>query len=208
VSRDADPLSRNGDCRGTALGDEAVEKGWAGTSVLPDFKVSGLAGHLARSVLQVEWYLDAELGNGQPITAAEYYAALAGVADPDSELNRAVRQRAKEVAVGGHRGRRAHGRRAGTTAGAPAAEPGERRVEALGRVLLDEYLKTRLVELTVHMDDLALSVGVSTPREPAEAYTVAIETLVRVATRRNGPLIVLRALSRAERQGADVLRVL
>lgn len=89
------------------------------------------------------------------------------------------------------------------------AEPGERRVEALGRVLLlDEYLKTRLVELTVHMDDLALSVGVSTPREPADAYTVAIETLVHVATRRNGPLIVLRALSRAERQGADVLRVL
>ena len=75
-------------------------------------------------------------------------------------------------------------------------------------LLLDEYLKTRLVELTVHMDDLAFSLDLPTPVYPEAAYTVVIDTLVSVATLRSGPLIVLRALSRGERQAPDVLRVL
>ena len=143
------------------LGDAAVERAWGGVSVLPDFEVGGLAAHLARSVLQVEWYLDAEIGEAEPITAPEYYAGLLGVTEPDSALNRGVRQRAEEVAAEGHaavlgRTLAALGR---LQARLPA-EAGDRRVEALGRVLsLDEYLKTRLVELTVHMDDLALSLG-------------------------------------------------
>ncbi len=58
------------------LGDAAVERAWASASVLPDFEVGGLAAHLARSVLQVEWYLDAEIGDAEPITAPEYYAGL------------------------------------------------------------------------------------------------------------------------------------
>jgi hypothetical protein len=192
------------------LGDAAVERAWAGASVLPDFEAGGLAAHLARSVLQVEWYLDAEIGDAEPITAPEYYAGLLGVTEPDSALNRGVRQRAEEVAAEGHaavlgRTLAALGR---LQARLPA-EPGDRRVEALGRVLLlDEYLKTRLVELTVHMDDLALSLGLPTPVHPEAAYTVAIETLVSAATLRSGPLVVLRALSRAERQAPDILRVL
>ena len=192
------------------LGDAAVERAWGGVSVLPDFEVGGLVAHLARSVLQVEWYLDAEIGDAEPITAPEYYAGLLGVTEPDSALNRGVRQRAEEVAAEGHaavlgRTLAALGR---LQARLPA-EAGDRRVEALGRVLsLDEYLKTRLVELTVHMDDLALSLGLPTPVHPEAAFTVAIETLVSVATLRSGPLVVLRALSRAERQAPDVLRVL
>ena len=192
------------------LGDAAVERAWAGVSVLRDFEVGGLAGHLARSVLQVEWYLDAEIGDAEPVTASEYYAGLLGVTEPDSALNRGVRRRAEEVAAEGHaavlgRTLAALGR---LQARLPA-EPEYRRVEALGRVLLlDEYLKTRLVELTVHMDDLAFSLDLPTPVYPEAAYTVAIETLVSVATLRSGPLIVLRALSRGERQAPDVLRVL
>lgn len=192
------------------LGDAAVERAWGGVSVLPDFEVGGLAAHLARSVLQVEWYLDAEIGEAEPITAPEYYAGLLGVTEPDSALNRGVRQRAEEVAAEGHaavlgRTLAALGR---LQARLPA-EAGDRRVEALGRVLLlDEYLKTRLVELTVHMDDLALSLGLPTPVHPEAAFAVSIETLVSVATLRSGPLVVLRALSRAERQAPDVLRVL
>ena len=62
--------------------------------------------------------------------------------------------------------------------------------------------------MTVHMDDLTLSVGLSPPEAPAEAYGVAIEILVEVATLRHGPLAILRALTRHERQGTETLRVL
>ncbi len=50
----------------TLLGDAAVERAWAGASVLPDFEVGGLGAHLARSVLQVEWYLDAGSATPSP----------------------------------------------------------------------------------------------------------------------------------------------
>jgi hypothetical protein len=192
------------------LADRSVAEHWDDPSVLAHFAVSGLAGHLARSILQVEWYLDADVADAPPITASQYYAALVGVTDPGSELNVAVRRRGEELAAGGPTAL------AESTAGALArlgprlpTEPPDRRVEALGRVLLlDEYLKTRLVEMTVHVDDLTLSVGVSRPQPPADAYGVAIETLVAVATLRHGALAVLRALTRAERQGPEILRVL
>ena len=65
----------------------SVAENWDEDSTLPDFAVSGLAGHLARSILQVEWYLDADLPDAELITASQYYAALVGVTDPNSELN-------------------------------------------------------------------------------------------------------------------------
>ncbi len=62
--------------------------------------------------------------------------------------------------------------------------------------------------MTIHIDDLALSAGLSVPEVPADAYGVAIDTLVGVATVRHGPLAILRALTRHERQGTEILRVL
>lgn len=192
------------------LANPAVVRHWDHPSVLARFQVRGLAGHLARSILQVEWYLDAEVGDARPITASEYYAAMAGVGDPESELNVGVRQRGEEVATQGPAVlvERTVAALSRLRTRLPA-EPTESSVEALGRVLpLDEYLKTRLVEMTVHTDDLALSVGLPPPEVPAKAYGVAIETLVGVATLRHGPLAILRALTRQERQGTEILRAL
>ena len=73
--------------------------------------------------------------------------------------------------------------------------------------MLDEYLRTRLVELTVHIDDLAISVDVA-PSVPAEAYAAAMDVLVAVGRRRHGDLAVLRALTRRERDQVEALRVL
>ncbi len=192
------------------LAGPGVVRHWDHQSVLPRFHVRGLAGHLARSILQVEWYLDAEVADARPITASDYYAALAGGTDPEAELNVGVRQRGEEVATEGPSAlvERTVAALSRLRTRLPA-EPRERHVEALGRVLpLDEYLKTRLVEMTVHMDDLALSVGLPPREVPASAYGVAIETLVGVATLRHGPLAILRALTRQERQGTEILRVL
>jgi hypothetical protein len=64
------------------------------------------------------------------------------------------------------------------------------------------------VELVVHADDLAASVGVEpTPPQPA-ATAVAIDVLVGVARVRHGDMAVLRALARRERDTVRALRVL
>jgi uncharacterized protein (TIGR03083 family) len=70
-----------------------------------------------------------------------------------------------------------------------------------------DYLRTRVVELVVHADDLAASVGLDLVL-PATAVDVATEVLVELARARSGDSAVVRAFTRAERVDADVLRVL
>ncbi|WP_220182723.1 hypothetical protein [Sphaerisporangium album] len=59
-----------------------------------------------------------------------------------------------------------------------------------------------MMELAVHSDDLAVSVGVPTPPLDPGAVDTVIGLLSRLAVRRHGPVNVLRALSRAERAPA------
>jgi len=47
----------------------AVGWRWHEESILPGFVINGLAGHLARSVLQTEWFLDAPVGDEEPVSA-------------------------------------------------------------------------------------------------------------------------------------------
>jgi len=67
------------------------------------------------------------------------------------------------------------------------------------RILLTEYLITRMVEMLVHTDDLAVSVGVEFPEFPAPTRDAVIATLACISARRNSTTDVLRALARAER---------
>ena len=92
-------LRRSNCCSPSVLADR-----WNDESVLPEFNVGALAGHLARSTLQVEMFLDAEEPTDEPITAVDYYARLVGVRDRDSELNVGVRARSEEIAALGHDG--------------------------------------------------------------------------------------------------------
>lgn len=69
------------------------------------------------------------------------------------------------------------------------------RIEVLQSVVvtLEEYLRTRLVELVVHLDDLAVSVGEETGQElPQVAFDEVAAVLVRVAVREQGRLAVVR----------------
>lgn len=49
----------------TLLGSPAVAGSWTRESVLAGMSVGALAGHLARSVLQVEWFLDGPIEDGR-----------------------------------------------------------------------------------------------------------------------------------------------
>jgi hypothetical protein len=63
----------------------------------------------------------------------------------------------------------------------------------------DDFLLTRMLEIVVHADDLALSIGVRTPEFPAEVFAPVRDLLVRLAVRRHGQSAVISALARSER---------
>jgi hypothetical protein len=66
----------------------------------------------------------------------------------------------------------------------------------------DDFLLTRMLEIVVHTDDLALSVGVRTPEFPAEVFAPVRDLLVRLAVNRHGQSAVISALTRSERTQA------
>ena len=73
---------------------------------------------------------------------------------------------------------------------------------------VEEYLRTRVVELTVHSEDLAASADVDPPTFEDDTLQIAIDVLMGVARIRHGAPAIVRALARRERDTANVLRVL
>ncbi|NLT52985.1 MAG: hypothetical protein GXX79_00125 [Actinomycetales bacterium] len=200
------------------VGDPRVAHGWADASVLAGLTVGALASHTARSVLQVENFLDAgepqaagDDGTQDPVDAGGYFAGVAGLDDPGSAVNTGVRDRAALMAADGPQSLVADmaGCLRRLTARLPD-EPAGRRVTAFGGqpMALDEYLRTRLVEFCVHADDLALSIGAGPSALPEVALRVAVDVLVGTAVTRHGAPAVLRALARRERDAVAALRVL
>ncbi|MGW1676200.1 maleylpyruvate isomerase N-terminal domain-containing protein [Saccharopolyspora sp. NPDC002376] len=87
-----------------------------------------------------------------------------------------------------------------------AALPAEQPVLVFDRWVLplDQCLLTRLIELAVHLDDLAVSLDLATPAVPDDVAEIVISSLASIATGRHGTASVLRALSRRERAPAVI----
>jgi hypothetical protein len=188
-----------------------VEEAWDAASALPEFTVRGLAGHLLRATGSVAAYLDRPEPDGEPISAARYYAVAVEEPDIHSDVHRAIRQRGEDEAAGGYESVRARSYELlETLAARLASEPPDRKVRAYKDLvlLIDDYLLTRLIELVVHVDDLAVSAGIPAPDLPVDATRLAIDSLVETARLKHGDPAVLRALTRRERDDVDALRVL
>ena len=194
------------------LASPEVARRWRAPSVLGGMSVGDLAGHLARSILQVEWFLDAPVNEHTRVDAVTYYARLLGTTDPDSDLNVGVRRRSAETASEGADAvssqveevlARLETRLLG--------EPANRDVEVAHRpgevMTLDDYLRTRCVELAVHIDDLAHSSDDPT-LAPSTTVSLAVDLLVSAARERHGDRAVLLALTRQERDLVHAVRVL
>lgn len=193
------------------LGRRELGDHWNDPSALPEFSIRGLAGHLARAILQVEWFLDMPEPDPPTITAEEYYAELVGFDDVNSDLNVGIRERALQTTTGGWARAYLDASKVFDRLTERLPEvPAERRVLVFGgRALpIDEYLKTRVVELALHSDDLARSLGLPTPALSLDAGDVAISVLVGAARLRHGDIGVLYALARREQDAAQALRVL
>lgn len=189
------------------LREPALSERWSGPSALADFTVGGLARHLAYQVTNTRSALDATPGD-TAIPVLDHYTRNTWVtAGVDGEDNVGIRRRNEhaaatitpQVLASDFDIALADLRRV-----VPAEPPG--RVVALGDwgLTVDDFLLTRTMELVVHADDLAVSLGVPTPPLPAAATDATIQLLTRIATWRHGALPVVRALARRERAPASI----
>jgi hypothetical protein len=182
----------------------AVEATWDAPSALAEFSVSGLAGHLAGQVLNVQAVLAQPPTQEQPISLLDHYHQAQWIdAALDDEISVNIRQGGDRTAAGGAADLAA--RVASVVAdlkAALAAEPADRQVFLPWTgwsLTLDDFLVTRMMEIAVHSDDLAVSVGVAAAELPPPVLDPVLALLSQLAVRRHGQAAVLRALSRAER---------
>jgi hypothetical protein len=159
----------------------------------------GVAGHLARSAFNLERGVGRQHREGPVHDAVSYYAT------PDSpEIGKRIRELGDQEAADG----------AAALADRFAASMVWLREHALpldpattvglfGRVLtIDECATACLLELVVHADDLAVSVGLEPVPFSDPAVDLVVRTLSRISRRRHGDLAVIRGLSRPERMPA------
>lgn len=186
------------------IGRPAVAAAWNDASALREFRVSGLAGHLAHQVLTVPAVLGNDVPEGSMIELLDHYSSVTWrTAGVDDEINVGIRTQGESHATDGPA---ALAERVATVAAELAAvlptEPGDRVVFlpwGPWSLRLDDFLITRMMELAVHSDDLAYSVDTDTPELPDAVLEPVLGLLTALAVRRHGQPAVLRALSRAER---------
>lgn len=186
------------------LGQQEVADRWAQPSALPQMSVGALACHLGRQPVRAAELLPVTAG-GLPVlgSADAHYrrAVWVTATSPDDPVNdrsaddaEAARGAAALLERGGAaldtvRELLRHG-------AAEDVVPIPWQGWALRR---DDFLLTRLLEIVVHSDDLATSVGVPTPEFPDEAFAPVRDLLVRLAERRHGQSAVIGTLARSER---------
>jgi len=66
---------------------------------------------------------------------------------------------------------------------------------------LDDFCRTRLIEVLLHLDDLAVSVGESRPETDPEGVAIVVDIIEGIARHLHGDWEVLYALARSERVG-------
>jgi hypothetical protein len=191
------------------LDDPAVARRWDQPSALARMSVAELAGHLARQVFNAQDLVDQGPCDRQPISLAEHYARSAWTdAALDDEPNVQIRRGGAAEAAQGPAALAARTRAAidWLAARLPGEAPDRAVLLPWGPwpLTLDDFLTTRLMEIAVHVDDLAHSVGLPTPALPSGAADAVLVLLTRLAATRHGTVAVIRALSRAERAPATI----
>ena len=192
------------------LGRPEVGAAWTRPSALAEWSVGGLAAHLAGQVLTVARVLDVPPDDSlQPIPLDVQYARAAWVgAEVDDPVNAGIREGGEREAADGPEG--LLGRI--TTARVAVAdrlsqEPGDRVVLIPWQgwaLTLDDFLTTRMMEIVVHSDDLAASVGVGAPAFEPAVLDPVLGLLTRLALRRHGQSAVVAARARQERAPASI----
>jgi hypothetical protein len=193
---------------GLATSDE-VEVAWHEPSACDGMTVGGLTHHLLGQISHVFELLAEPPPSMAPIAARDHYARADWVrAASDAATNTTIRDSANE---GGERGHREVVHAAQQLLDQVPSRLG--RVRTPDTVLVpwqgwalttDDFLLTRSLELIVHSDDLAASVGLPTPAFPEALVSQVLALLTSVAVQRHGATALVRALSRPQRAPASI----
>jgi hypothetical protein len=181
-----------------------VADAWRRESSCVGMSVGGLTWHLVgqpASVVRLVGATD-EGVDAETIGLLDHYGRAAWVReDHEGETNRAIREGSDAQAAQGPEEAVAQldGAR-GELEGALASAPATTYIPWQGwRLPTDDFLVTRLMEMVVHCDDLATSVGVPVPEFGSAVLQPVLGLLTSLAVRRHGQDALVRALSRPER---------
>jgi hypothetical protein len=207
--RDRDPfLQAARIAAGLATSPEVAER-WHAESACAGMSVGGLAHHLVSQIGNTVRLVSAAPSEQAPIPLLDHYLRAAWTtAAPDDEVNVGIREGSDRDAAGG------------PAALGPLVDdllarlPGVLDAHDLREPVLipwqgwsltvHDWLVTRQMEIAVHSDDLAASVGLPTPEFPEPVIEAVLDLLTRVAVRRHGQAALVRALSRPQRAPASV----
>jgi hypothetical protein len=198
------------------LGRSEVAYAWPERSAVADYTVGGIAAHAVHGVLWLEQLLmDPEPAGLRRVTIVEFFGTnrVDGPDDHDS-LSASLRAAAEAFALAG-----ASAVNAACTVsrdvlvGLLKTASADRAVPVIrlagGQVSLEDYLRTRVLEVVVHGDDVASSVSGRVEADPPPAAVeISLGVCIEMARVRVGDVGALRAFTRAERSEPGALRVL
>lgn len=183
---------------------------WSAESCLPGMTVGSLSGHLLNSgVLLVDEALDASgIPDGPTMTATRILSLVPiAAADPVHAHVRAV---AEAAVIKGHTEVVEHTKDCLTRLRPLLEEAPPTCVVAFRGgsfpMTLNELLRSRILELVVHLDDLACSVEIVDLPVSDEALRLVCHLGIDIKIERNGSAEVLRGLFRPDGSGNDALR--
>jgi hypothetical protein len=177
-------------------------------SALPGMTVGGLTRHLVSQPECAVGFLTTPVPPDAPLlTLVGHYDRVDWIHAPvDAVENTSIRDDFNEMAAAGH----AESvdvlarSRAQLSAAIEAAGPTTYVPWQDCALPTDDFLVVRLMEIVVHADDLACSIGAATPAFDPEVLEPVLALLAALAARRHGQDPVLRALSRSERSAATL----
>ena len=187
----------------------ATAERWDQPSTLEGMTVGALSAHLVRAAGATIAYLDRTPPERRPdgdlLTAVTYFHAAV-----DSPIHDQIKDVSATESAIGHEATVAKCRQlAADLETRLADEPTDRLVAALGGRLLtlNDFCRTRLIEVLLHLDDLAVSTGQPHPATDPKGAAIIIEICINIARDHNGDWGVLYALTRAERSKGTVFPV-
>lgn len=188
---------------------DEVRSAWVEESACAGMTVGGLAHHLVQQAGSTVRLLAMEPVAEPPIPLLDHYARAAWVkGGADDEANVSIREGADAAASQGPDEVLEHAARALDQLGPALRQhrvPDQVHIPWQGWSLTTaDFLATRAMEIVVHSDDLAASVGLATPDFPDDVLAEVFRLLTGVAVRRHGQAAVVRALSRPQRAPASV----
>ncbi|MBM0279875.1 maleylpyruvate isomerase N-terminal domain-containing protein [Micromonospora tarensis] len=180
-----------------------VSEQWSRPSVLPHLSVGGLACHLGRQAVRVAELLPMPTDLPMLESADNHYERAVWVTEGTPDEATVVAGPDEADAARGPADLHARSAFALEEAGNLLARGAARDVVPIPwqgwSLRRGDFLLTRQLEIVVHSDDLAVSIGVPTPEFPAAVFDPVRDLLVRLAVRRHGQSALISALSRSER---------